>query len=184
MINPVSHYREAVEQIFEGIEERKALGIDCAIEAQDIKTQWANIRKAYKYQLPRIMDGLKNGTFYYPDFMDFRRVMTPIEEYAWDDIKHYGVKMVPQFPVLHYFLDFANPLYKIGLEMDGAQWHNAEKDAKRDTRLALEGWEIIRVKGRYARDERHMAGVMANLHRKTGGDHKAAQYVCDHGYDE
>jgi hypothetical protein len=55
--------------------------------------------------------------------------------------------LYPQYPVLGYFIDYANPLLKIGLELDGKQYHNADRDSKRDYELRVVGWQIYRVTG-------------------------------------
>ena len=50
-------------------------------------------------------------------------------------------------PADRYFLDFANPYYQIGLELDGAAFHEQEADRLRDQRLVDQGWKIFRVRG-------------------------------------
>lgn len=55
--------------------------------------------------------------------------------------------MYPQLPVLNYFIDFANPYYKIGLELDGKDFHDTEKDRIRDQHLYDNGWRIFRISG-------------------------------------
>jgi len=73
---------------------------------------------------------------------------TPIEQKAWDLIRIYGGTFYPQVPVKNYFIDFGNPYLKIGLEVDGKQWHDIKKDKKRDYELSKLGWRIYRAKGR------------------------------------
>lgn len=170
MINNAKDYAEEVAKCLKRSEERRRLNINWNLGGQDINERWANIRKAYAYELPSIMQSLKQGQFHYHDFMDFRSVMSPIEKTTWDDIKYYGVRLLPEFPVLHYFIDFANPLHKIGLEMDGAQWHDAEKDAARDARLGREGWKIHRITGSNSRDWYYMSIVLSWIDKETGGD--------------
>ncbi|WP_262890238.1 DUF559 domain-containing protein [Pontibacter cellulosilyticus] len=48
----------------------------------------------------------------------------------------------------NYFIDFANPYLRIGLELDGEQFHEPEKDKLRDQMLADFGWKIFRIKGK------------------------------------
>jgi len=81
--------------------------------------------------------------------------LSPIEKSAWEAIKSGNNDFVPHFPVGKYVLDFANPHFMIGIECDGKQWHNAEKDAVRDRWFADKGWLIFRLEGRkchYAMD--------------------------------
>ncbi|PZX29445.1 uncharacterized protein DUF559 [Cupriavidus phytorum] len=44
-------------------------------------------------------------------------------------------------------MDFGNPVIKIAIECDGAQYHDAGKDAKRDAELLEMGWRVIRIPG-------------------------------------
>jgi very-short-patch-repair endonuclease len=105
--------------------------------------RWQIIRDAYQLMLPKIMEGPVN-----PYFLDWD--FTPIERLAWMDIRGGGIPMYPQFPVGRMFIDFADPVKKIGVELDGAAYHQHEKDLARDTDLAKQGWKIFRVKGRDA----------------------------------
>ena len=45
-----------------------------------------------------------------------------------------------------YFIDFADPVLKIGIECDGKQ-HDKEKDSIRDKNLIELGWKIFRIPG-------------------------------------
>lgn len=107
------------------------------------------IRAYYKKVLPEMMvEYQKTGNMFFDPYeLDFTKEATPIEDYTWHAIRRYGVPFYPQIPALNYFLDFANPFKKIGIECDGKQWHNAEKDAIRDRRLIADGWTIYRIPG-------------------------------------
>lgn len=73
---------------------------------------------------------------------------TPIEFNVWCDIRNIGIPFYPQIPVLNYFIDFADPCKKIGIEVDGKEFHHDKgKDQKRDLKLQKEGWKIIRIPG-------------------------------------
>lgn len=75
--------------------------------------------------------------------------LTRIEFQAWCSIRELGrMVMYPQFPVQNYFLDFGNPGLKIGIELDGKDFHDKEKDTKRDGILKKLGWTIYRISGR------------------------------------
>lgn len=105
------------------------------------------IRKAYAELLPEWMaeyeaDGDMRQDPYFMDW-DF----SPIERHVWSDIRSLGLPFFPQVPVLNYFLDFACPMLKIGIECDGKAWHNHDMDKARDARLAAEGWMIFRIEG-------------------------------------
>lgn len=80
---------------------------------------------------------------------DWTNHFTKIEYQAWCTIREIGrIVLYPQFPVENYFLDFGNPGLKIGLELDGKDFHNKEKDTKRDKVLKEFGWTIYRISGK------------------------------------
>lgn len=112
-------------------------------QLKDTPKRWQIIRDAYRLMLPRIMEGPAN-----PYFLDWD--FTPIERLAWMDIRGGGLPLYPQFPVGRVFVDFADPILKIGVELDGAAFHQHERDYVRDTSLAEQGWKIFRVPGREA----------------------------------
>lgn len=77
---------------------------------------------------------------------------TPIEEWLWSDIRQCGAVLWPQYPVLNFFVDFANPVAKVAIECDGAAYHqDKEKDAARDKRLTDAGWTVYRISGKHCR---------------------------------
>lgn len=97
------------------------------------------IRNSYKNWEPR-----SNPYRYY----DWSNIFTPIENNVWADIRYVGLPMYPQYPVGPYFLDFADPVKKIGIEVDGKEFHlDIEKDTARQTELERMGWKIIRIPG-------------------------------------
>lgn len=80
--------------------------------------------------------------------IDWSIYFTAIEFHAWITIRAKGgIVLYPQYPALNYHLDFANPGCKIGLELDGKDFHCKERDYKRDTELHKEGWTIYRIPG-------------------------------------
>jgi hypothetical protein len=105
--------------------------------------KWECIRRAYEIAMPDIMSHERIC----PYILDWVRFFTPIERLAWYDIRYHCVPLYPQFPVLNYFIDFANPRMKIGLELDGAAWHDRDKDTRRDRHLMQHDWKIFRVTG-------------------------------------
>ena len=74
---------------------------------------------------------------------------SPIEDMTWNAIRCAGIPLYPQIPVLNYFIDFGNPILRVGLEVDGANWHqDVSRDRKRDAWIAREGWHIYRCTGK------------------------------------
>lgn len=109
---------------------------------------WNAIRRAYEIEGPRICAGhVRRGPMYRHDPYFFIWRFTKIEDNVWHDIRYYGVPLYPQVPAAEYLIDFANPYYKVGIEADGKEWHDKEKDTERDKYLFKLGWKIFRVPG-------------------------------------
>jgi very-short-patch-repair endonuclease len=82
-------------------------------------------------------------------YFDWSSVFSPIEENVWGDIRYIGIPFYPQYPILEYFVDFADPVKKIAIECDGKEFHqDKEKDRIRQERIEAEGWEFIRFEGK------------------------------------
>lgn len=83
-----------------------------------------------------------------PYFYDWMTIMTPIEKLVWHDIRTLGLPLYPQVPVGKYYVDFGDPVNKLGIEVDGAKWHaDSERDKNRQRDIEGMGWEIIRIPG-------------------------------------
>jgi very-short-patch-repair endonuclease len=117
-------------------------------EARDWKSKFSVVRSAYKYYLPSILSAARKGYSIDPNIVTWK--FSPIEDAAWCEIRALGLPFYPQFPILDYFVDFADPFRKIIIELDGKKYHNSKKDEVRDKRLRQEGWEIHRITGRTA----------------------------------
>lgn len=77
--------------------------------------------------------------FYWP--FDF----SPVESIFWNDIRCRWIKLYPEYPVLNYFLDFADPINKIWIEIDWEEWHKDKmKDKERQNKIEKEWWKIYR----------------------------------------
>lgn len=128
-----------------------------------MKRQWAvndiayrnlprfqEIKEMYSIVIPEWMDDFnKTGRMIHdPYFRDFYKEMSPIEKNVWSDIRCKGLPFYPEIPVCGYFIDFGCPFLKIGIECDGAEFHDKEKDQKRDNVLINAGWTIYRLTGR------------------------------------
>lgn len=107
--------------------------------------RWDAIREAYELEMPAIMAARARGGRSNPNFIDWK--MTPIEYWAWTDIRYLGLPLYPQVPVAGAFVDFGDPYLRIGVELDGAAFHNRAEDLARDRRLWAHGWRIFRIPG-------------------------------------
>lgn len=104
------------------------------------------IKKSYEDMLPHIKKIYpRTDPYFYPFFEN----LTPIERNVWSEIRAFGLPMYMQFPVLDFFLDFADPVKKIGIEADGKKFHENTQieDAIRQKKLEDEGWKIYRITG-------------------------------------
>jgi len=115
-------------------------------DSRDDPQRWDRIREAWKIVEPEIQR-LGRCDPYWFDW-DF----TPIERDLWTDLRCAGIPMYPQVPVGRFFIDFGDPLARIGLEADGRDFHNVDRDRARDEILWREhGWRIYRVSGAQTR---------------------------------
>lgn len=74
------------------------------------------------------------------------RFMNPAErDFYMQYISIGGIALYPLYFAGGYFLDFANPGLKLGIEIDGKNFHDAEKDLVRDSDLGELGWIILRM---------------------------------------
>ncbi|MBX3575728.1 MAG: endonuclease domain-containing protein [Rhizobiaceae bacterium] len=79
-----------------------------------------------------------------------RRVMTDAELKLWNAIRAHrlmGLSFRRQLPIASYIVDFACPLKKLIVEIDGSQHGEEEtgvKDAERTKRLEQDGWTVLR----------------------------------------
>lgn len=110
-------------------------------------TKQQTIRRLYKQFLPMLERDYPRMDVYICDWV---AMMTPIEENVWSDIRVLGLPFLPQFPVAGYFIDFADPIKKIGIEVDGhTMGRDYARDSKRQEALERLGWKIIRIPGRF-----------------------------------
>lgn len=106
------------------------------------------IQRAYAIVMPDWMaDYNETGNMRHDPYVMDWRFESPIERNVWCEIRNLGLPFYPQIPACGYFIDFANPFVKIGIECDGKAWHDKERDRVRDARLAADGWMIFRIEG-------------------------------------
>ncbi len=72
--------------------------------------------------------------------------MNIVEKMAWIELKQLGLPFLPQLPVGRFYPDFCDPVKKIIIEIDGKDWHEVEKDRKRDIELNNLGYTVHRFK--------------------------------------
>lgn len=122
---------------------------------EKITDKWGFFRQIYMENISKILEtsqkDIKKWSQVY--YVDWSSHFSPIEAIAWSSIRETGnVVLYPQFPVFNYFIDFANPFLRIGLELDGKAFHNDNKDFEKDIKLKRFGWKIFRVTGKEANE--------------------------------
>jgi hypothetical protein len=103
--------------------------------------EWDVIRERWAEVMPHIAAGGRCD----PYFHEWR--FTPIEVQAWNCIRRIGLVLYPQVPVGGVFVDFGNPYWKVGVELDGKDYHSRDRDTLRDEKLWALGWRIYRITG-------------------------------------
>jgi hypothetical protein len=81
-------------------------------------------------------------------FGNWKSILNANEHNVFESIRIIGAPLLPQYPAGKYYLDFGNPYYKIGLEVDSITFHDREKDIKRDMDLKELGWKIFHLTSR------------------------------------
>lgn len=74
------------------------------------------------------------------------KFMNEVEQDFYQQLRSIGgLSLYPLYFVHGFFIDFANPFLKIGVEIDGKQFHDTDKDRERDEILDSDGWVIFRI---------------------------------------
>lgn len=117
--------------------------------AEKITDKWGVLRYVYQQKYGEIIEASSRNVRAWADpyFANWMKDSSPIEFRAWGDIRSRGTPLYPQFPLFNYFIDFANPYLKVGVELDGKDWHDPVKDKARDEFLTSVGWHIYRITG-------------------------------------
>jgi very-short-patch-repair endonuclease len=141
----------------------------------ETSNNWASIRKYYAGMDEIILHEKSNDWAIDPCAWDgFGISMTPIESALWQDIREANAVFYPQYPIHGMFVDFANPVAKVVIECDGAEFHKDKaKDYARDVILTSRGWTVYRISGRDCKtdfDEETMETSAAN---------KFIKQICD-----
>lgn len=111
--------------------------------------------------------------------VDWTRVFTPIECMAWGELRGLGLPFFPQYPILRFFADFADPVKKIAIECDGKKFHSAEKDAARDRQITSDGWKVFRISGSDCNRLVEDPWFKASEFQFVGDETKANEVVMD-----
>ena len=79
---------------------------------------------------------------------DLRNRATDAERKLWHHLRNKqlaGVKFRRQYPIAGYVADFAAPVLRLAIELDGGQHlDQQEYDARRSKRMACNGYRVLR----------------------------------------
>lgn len=120
-------------------------------EAKSMADRWGYIRQVWAEHMSEVLEAPQDR-WVDPYWVNWE--FSAAEHLAWCAIRGYGhVVLYPQVPVFNWFVDFGHPMKRVGLEIDGQQWHDPVKDAARDTKMWNEcHWRIFRVPARELND--------------------------------
>lgn len=138
------------ESFVQDLKTRGELQEDLA-NAKSYLVKLKSLRKYYESSMDSIMKSYDKSKFTwassYPT--DWSNILTDIEFQVWSIIRTKGrLVLYPQFPVDHYFVDFANPGLKIGLEIKKNSIDDPEKKQQRDDKIKSHGYTIYEVSGK------------------------------------
>jgi len=117
------------------------------VPKDDWKEAYRIIRKFYITIEPKII--AENNLLFKAYSVPIWNFMNMVEQDFYHQYRSIGgIPIYPLYFVNGYYIDFANPRFKIGIEIDGKQYHDKEKDNKKDDDLAEFGWTIFRISAR------------------------------------
>lgn len=145
-----------------------------------ITNNWGAIRKYYAEMDDVILQNKPNDWAIDPYAWDGTGIsMTPIEAALWQDIREANAVFYPQYPIHGMFVDFANPVAKVVIECDGAEFHkDKEKDRARDVILTSRGWTVYRITGRDCKQDFDEETMEYGAGRKFIDDICSKHNVC------
>jgi len=124
-------------------------------ERQEIRKIYKEMYKHIKFHYPLQIS---------PYFFNWTNYFSTIEYNVWCGIRFLCLPFYPEYPVGKYFIDFADPINKIGIEVDGKKYHqDFAKDRSRQKEIEKEGWKIYRIKGRNTFDDCKLFSVLKPL---------------------
>jgi len=101
------------------------------------------IKEKYEKILPIIIKS--KHKYINPYIVNWEKIMNENEFNLFQCFRVNNIPMYPQYPVLNYWLDFANPYFKVGIEADSNTYHKIENDIIRDIELKKLGWTIYHI---------------------------------------
>ena len=120
------------------------LGVDRELDALDA-AQLIAPEMGYPWSLERLV--YLAARYLRNERADELPPLTPIEVRLLTAMRDRSLTPEVQFGIGRFRVDFAFPGQRLAIEADGRAWHDAERDATRDTRLETLGWQTLRFTG-------------------------------------
>lgn len=73
--------------------------------------------------------------------------LTPIEMLLYRSMRERGLAPIAQYGIGKFRVDFAFADVRLAVECDGRQWHDPDRDARRDAVLGSKGWTVLHFSG-------------------------------------
>lgn len=110
---------------------------------------WESLNWEFGSRLMGVFAGMSERTLIHK--LERRLCESPIEEMFWDAAAKALPGIEPAYSVGPYRLDFAIPDRKVGIELDGHEYHSTvdqrTSDAQRQRWLERQGWRLLRFTG-------------------------------------
>nr|GFD08674.1 hypothetical protein [Tanacetum cinerariifolium] len=123
-----------------------AIALDAATDRKNIKYQRSLIREVYDIITPGIIQRAAIGARNHWYALEWNFPMPANARRAWGIIREIPIGLYPQYPVMQYFIDFADPYRRIAvfIEENDSPWK--PKDIYyQDRLLIVHGWKIFRL---------------------------------------
>lgn len=78
-----------------------------------------------------------------------RQQVSPMEVALCAAFLYYDMLPASQYPIGAFDTDFAFPLERLMVEVDGRDFHGTERDKIRDSIMQQNGWKVVRVQARH-----------------------------------
>jgi hypothetical protein len=122
-----------------------AIALDASTKRNDTNYLQGLIREVYEIINPSIMKRAAIGDRNHWYVLEWLFPFAPNARRMWGIIREIPMGLYPQYPVMQYFLDFADPYRRIAVFIEEkTRWESDEIDYQ-DRLLITHGWKIFRI---------------------------------------
>lgn len=106
------------------------------------------VSQAYDIAMPYIMQAGPRGRIVMPDMLDW--YFDGQELSAWYIIRNLALPLYPHFPVLGYYISFADPFRRLAIEIEPLPgcWAGDQEQARiarQNEAFLAHGWQLVRI---------------------------------------